>query len=56
MYTVLLSEAWALFIATGKERFITTDNPGFSIDEQNSHNMKLLATTSPIFPYRRSIA
>jgi len=50
MYTALLSEEWTLFIATGKELFITTDNPGYSMNMENSHNFLFTGEYQFYFP------
>ncbi len=46
----LLSQQWDLLRATGKERFITTANPGFSLDEKGSYNTKFDGDYQFYFP------
>lgn len=37
----MLQTNWVLLKATGTQRFITTDNPGFAVDKKLFHNIKL---------------
>lgn len=46
----LLSQQWDLLRVIGNERFITTANPGFSLDEMGSHNTKFDGDYQFYFP------
>lgn len=52
---LLMKSKWTLMVSDGSSRFITTDNPGFSIDRMGKlHNTKFIEDAKfyfPISPY-----
>jgi len=46
----MLATNWVLLTVSGTSRFITTDNPGFAVDENSLHNIKLKGFYRFYFP------